>query len=149
MARLRVCVVCLGNICRSPLGEAALVASARQAGLEMDVDSAGTGGWHIGSAPDRRSIRAAARAGWDISRQRARQLTAADLDRFDWILAMDATNLADIAALGTGRAELALFLPDGTGVPDPYHADEDAFDRVVAMLEPAAAHWIARWRTTP
>jgi len=143
---LRVCVVCLGNICRSPLGEAALRAAAEAEGFPLEVDSAGTGGWHAGSPPDARSIRAGARAGWDLREQRARQLQPSDLDNFDWILAMDSANLADLKALGQGRAQCALFLPEGGDVPDPYYAEDDAFDAVVERVRPAAASWIARWK---
>ena len=149
MSRMRVCVVCLGNICRSPLGEAALRAEAEAAGMEIEVDSAGTGGWHAGEAPDVRSIRAAERVGMDISSQRARQLTSEDLDAFDWILAMDEQNKADILALGESRARVALFLPEGGAVPDPYYQDDAAFDRVVALVRPAASVWISRWKTAP
>jgi len=143
---LRVCVVCLGNICRSPLGEAALRAEAEAAGFQLEVDSAGTGGWHIGAPPDARSIRAGARAGWDLRNQRARQLHPSDLEAFDWILAMDGSNLTGIAALGQGRAQCALFLPAGWDVPDPYYEYDAAFDRVVELVRPAAAVWIARWK---
>lgn len=147
MARLRVCVVCLGNICRSPLGEAVLRYQSELQDLDMELDSAGTGSWHVGERPDSRSIAAGARIGLDLTGQRARQLTAADLERFDWILAMDRSNLENILRLGTGRARVALFLPDGGEVPDPYTGDDGDFDAVVQMLLPAADRWIAEWKS--
>ena len=104
--------VCLGNICRSPLAEGAFRAEAERLGLDVEVDSAGTGGWHQGEPPDSRAIAAARRAGVDISGQRARKVTRADFDRFDHIFALDADNLADLEALrpAGSRAQLSLLL---------------------------------------
>ena len=148
MARLRVCVVCLGNICRSPLGEAVLRERAAANGLALDIDSAGTGGWHVGERPDSRSIAAGARIGLDLTDQRARQLNTQDLEEFDWILAMDRSNLQNIQRLGHGRARVELFLTDGGEVPDPYTGDDADFDAVVQMLIPAADRWIALWKSS-
>ncbi len=120
-----------------------------QHGLEgrIDVDSAGTGAWHIGEPPDRRMRQTAARRGYSLDSLRARQLAAGDLETFDLILAMDRENLSDIRRLdATGRhgAKIRLFRefdPDGEGldVPDPYWSGEDGFDEVLTMVERTAA----------
>src|SRR3546814_15777570 len=91
-----VLFVCLGNICRSPLAEAAFSREARRLGLDVDIDSAGTGTWHIGHPPDSRASAVAARNGVDIAHLRARQATADDFRRFDYIVALDAENLPDL-----------------------------------------------------
>ena len=127
--------VCLGNICRSPLAEGAFRAEAARLGLDAEVDSAGTGGWHAGEPPDRRAIDAAKRAGVDISGQRARKVAGADFDRFDHIFALDAENLADLERLrpAGSHARLALLLDhvpgrEGQGVVDPYYGGDGEFD---------------------
>ena len=127
--------VCLGNICRSPLAEGAFRAAAERRGLEVEADSAGTGGWHAGEPPDRRAIAAARRGGVDISRLRARKVSRSDFDRFDHILALDDENLADLEKLrpaGT-RARLSLLLDhvpgrEGQAVADPYYGGDSHFD---------------------
>lgn len=131
-----VLFVCMGNICRSPLAEAALRAEARRRGLDVEVDSAGTGGWHAGEPPDRRAIAAAARQGIDIGHLRARKLTAADFDAFDQIVALDGDNFADLEALRPrgSRAMLSLLLDhargrEGESVADPYYGGDAEFDR--------------------
>ncbi|TFI57375.1 low molecular weight phosphotyrosine protein phosphatase [Sphingomonas parva] len=130
-----VLFVCLGNICRSPLAEAAFRAEARRRGLEVEVDSAGTGDWHVGRPPDRRSIAVAARNGADIAHLRARQVRAADFDRFDHIVALDRDNLATLRRLRPegARARLSLLLDhvegrEGEAVADPYHGEAEHFD---------------------
>jgi protein-tyrosine phosphatase len=102
-----VLFVCLGNICRSPLAEGVLrtVAEERGMGRSVLIDSAGTGGWHAGSAPDPRSISIAARHGIDISGQKARKVSAADFERFDLILGMDRSNTGDLKALAPAGAQ--------------------------------------------
>ena len=109
-----VLFVCLGNICRSPLAEGVLRAVAEERGLgrRVLIDSAGTGGWHIGSAPDPRSISIAARHGIEIAGQKARKVSAADFERFDLILGMDRSNTDDLRALAParGRGRVHLFL---------------------------------------
>lgn len=132
---VRVLFVCMGNICRSPLAEAAFRAEAERAGLEVEVDSAGTGGWHAGQAPDPRAIAAARRGGLEIGHLRARKLGREDFDRFDHIVALDEDNLADLAALkpAGSRARLSLLLDhapgrEGRGVADPYYGGDEGFD---------------------
>ena len=127
--------VCLGNICRSPLAEGAFRAEAARLGLDVEADSAGTGGWHAGEPPDTRAIAAARRGGVDISGQRARKVTRADFERFDHIVALDEENFADLERLRpTGsRARLSLLLDhvpgrEGQAVADPYYGGERHFD---------------------
>jgi protein-tyrosine phosphatase len=131
-----VLFVCLGNICRSPLAEAALRAEAADLGLQVEVDSAGTGDWHIGRPPDRRATAVAQRNGVDISQLRARQVSREDFYRFDHIVALDAQNLADLRALQPpdGRAQLSLLLDhvdgrEGEAVADPYYGQDMHFDQ--------------------
>jgi len=131
----RVLFVCLGNICRSPLAEAALRREAEQLGIELEVDSAGTGDWHIGRPPDHRAAAVALRNGVDISRLRARQVTPEDFQRFDHIVALDAQNLADLRAMepSDSRAKLSLLMDhvegrEGQAVADPYYGTDDCFD---------------------
>jgi protein-tyrosine phosphatase len=131
----RVLFVCLGNICRSPLAEAAFRAEAARIGLKAEVDSAGTGGWHRGEPPDRRATAAARRNGVDISHLRARQVRPDDFDRFDIIIALDGENLADLNALrpAGSRARLSLLLDHvpgraGEAVADPYYGGDGDFD---------------------
>ena len=129
-----VLFVCLGNICRSPLAEAAFRREAVRLGLEVDIESAGTGDWHIGRAPDPRAQAVARLNGVDISGYVARQITPADFRRFTHIIALDAQNLADLEAMRPpdGIAELSLLLDyvegrEGDAVADPYYGDESAF----------------------
>lgn len=158
---MKLLMVCLGNICRSPLAEGALRARLTQARLDwVEVDSAGTGGWHAGEPPDRRSIAIAAEAGVDIRDQRARKLRAADFERFDWLLCADRSVLRDVramapasaAAMGTGSAQSALLLEwagQGAGreVPDPYTGTQEDFRRVWRMVDAAAEAIVRRIAT--
>ncbi len=130
-----VLFVCLGNICRSPLAEAALRAEAQSAGLHMTVDSAGTGDWHVGHPPDQRAQAVALRHGIDISGYRGRQVGAADFHRFSHIFALDADNLKNLRRIrpSDGTADLRLLMDlvpgrEGTGVIDPYYGDDAGFD---------------------
>ncbi|MCC4309312.1 low molecular weight phosphotyrosine protein phosphatase [Alcanivorax marinus] len=150
-----VLFVCLGNICRSPTAEAVFRRRVTDAGLEerIHIDSAGTGDWHIGKAPDRRASAAAARRGYELDRLRARQVSAEDFHRFDLILAMDDNNLADLQALrpADDDALLARFLDvlgeDGPHeVPDPYYGGDDGFDHVLNLVEKASDLWLERLR---
>lgn len=145
---IRVLFVCMGNICRSPTAHAVFRARAGAAGLDrwLDVDSAGTHGFHAGSPPDRRAVRAAAERGYDLSDLRARQVEAADLERFDHVVAMDRSNLQQLEALdggpGSTRPVLLLdFVEDlqGKEVPDPYYGAVNGFDEVLDLVEAGCA----------
>lgn len=149
MAEPAFLFVCLGNICRSPLAEAAFRAAADDAGISVVADSAGTGGWHAGEKPDRRSIAVAAKHGIDISGQRARQVTRDDFDRFDHILALDPQNLADLRRIApaNGRARLRLLLDavpgwEGRAVDDPYYGGPEGFERTWDDVRAAADHLV-------
>ncbi len=146
MSKLRVCFVCLGNICRSPLAEGAFRRHVEAAGLgdRFEIDSAGTGRWHVGEPPDPRSVAEAKKNGVDISRQRARQFVAADLQRFDVVCAMDRNNLRDLLALGEGTAEVAMLLDED--VPDPYYGRGDGFARVWSMVDRGCADLLTALR---
>jgi protein-tyrosine phosphatase len=142
---MKVLMVCLGNICRSPTAEAVLRTKLEAAGLgaQVSVDSAGTGSWHIGSPPDPRSQRHAAKRGYDLSALRGRQVAEADFHRFDLILAMDADNLADLQRLapdGGHRAELRLFAH--VEVPDPYTGGAAGFEQVLDLVETTSDNWV-------
>jgi protein-tyrosine phosphatase len=130
-----VLFVCLGNICRSPLAEAACRQAADAAGLDVKVDSAGTGSWHIGHPPDPRAIAEAERHGIDISGYRGRQVNTSDFDRFDYIFALDDRNLADLQALvpPDSQARVGLLLDlvpslAGQAVADPYFGEAQGFE---------------------
>ncbi len=138
-----VLFVCLGNICRSPLAEAAFRAEAKARGLDVHIDSAGTGDWNLGKAPDPRAQAVARKNGVDIADLRARLVTVDDFDRFDRIVALDAQNLADLKALqpAGSRARLSLLLDHvpgraGDAVADPYYGTDAGFD--VAWAEVSA-----------
>ena len=143
---MRVLFVCLGNICRSPTAEGVLRHKLREAGLadQIEVASAGTGEWHVGQAPDKRSQAAAKLRGYDLSAQRAQQVTRADFSTYDLILAMDKSNLRDLESMQPvkGKAELDLFLrryQSGIDeVPDPYHDSDQGFERVLDLIERAS-----------
>ena len=145
-----VLFVCLGNICRSPLAEAAFRAEAERLGLDVEIDSAGTGDWHLGYPPDPRAAAVAARNGIDISHLRARQVWAGDFRKFDHIVALDAQNLTDLERLrpADGKAELSLLLDhvegrEGQAVADPYYGEESHFDAAWAEVV-AGAEGLAR-----
>ena len=134
MTEPAVLFVCLGNICRSPLAEAAFRAEAAKAGLRVTVDSAGTPDYHVGEAPDPRAIRTAARFGIDISSYRGRQATAADFDRFTHIFAADHANLRNLEWIAppAHSARLSLLLDlvpgrAGEAVADPWYGEEEGF----------------------
>lgn len=141
----RVLFVCLGNICRSPTAHGVFEQKIQSQGLDkrIEVDSAGTASWHQGNLPDTRSMRAAKGRGYSLEHLRARQVTEADFDHFDYILAMDANNLADLKALRPTHftGHLGLFLDFGHAnekeVPDPYHGGEAGFQHVLDLVEDA------------
>lgn len=145
--------VCLGNICRSPLAEGALRAEAARLDLDLIVDSAGTGDWHVDEPPDERAQRTARRYGVDISVLRARQVRPADLCRFTHVIALDHRNMADLRRLAPAdaTAELSLLLDhvsgrEGQSVTDPWFGDEAGFDVTWAEVTAAAAGLVARFR---
>jgi len=150
---MRLLVVCLGNICRSPMAEGALRFRIAEAGLEhlVEVDSAGTGDWHVGEPPDRRAIATAARHGVDISMLRARQLQAADYHRFDWLLCADRSNLRDVRARAPagGRGGIALLREwagqgEGAVIADPYTGGPAQFEEVWRQVDAAARAIVER-----
>lgn len=139
----RILMVCLGNICRSPLAEGIL-----QSKLPKDnfiVDSAGTGGWHAGELPDKRSIETAKNRGLDITYQRARQFKVSDFDTFDYIYVMDMSNYKNVVALTQNNTQKQkvklilneLFPNENIEVPDPYYGGQDGFEQVFDMLDKA------------
>ena len=142
--------LCLGNICRSPLAEGAARAAFAGAGIEARLDSAGTGDWHVGHAPDRRAQAEARRRGADISMLRGRQLSPEDFYRFDRILAADETNLREARAIapadGTARLQLMLDLMPGRAgesVTDPYYGDDGGFAATWDDVRAVAAALVA------
>lgn len=146
--QISVLFVCMGNICRSPTAEGVFRHQVHAAGLagRFVIDSAGTHAYHIGDAPDPRSIEAAARRGYDLSTQRARKVTARDFEAFDHVLAMDRDNLRLlIAACPPGLAhKVGLFMAHAANtpsdvVPDPYYGGGAGFDTVIDYVEDASA----------
>ncbi|MEO1169756.1 MAG: low molecular weight protein-tyrosine-phosphatase [Pseudomonadota bacterium] len=142
--------VCLGNICRSPMAEGAMRAVAENSGATLEIDSAGTGDWHVGHPPDGRARGVALSNGVDIADQRARQIAPGDFDRFDHIVALDRSVLRDLEALrpAGAAARLSLFLDhvegrEGEDVADPYYGEDadfeiawaDAYRGAMALLE--------------
>lgn len=150
---MRILFVCMGNICRSPSAQGVFrrVLAERAPQLQVEIDSAGTHEYHVGSPPDRRAIEAARRRGIDLSALRARQVSVADFDRFDWLLAMDEDNLAELHRLAPSAAHcqrvrlLMEFAPSAArrSVPDPYYGGPQGFEEVLDLLEEAAEGLIA------
>ena len=143
----RVLFVCLGNICRSPTAEVVFREASQKAGLAgIEVASAGLGDWHVGSPPDARAIRHAARRGYDLKPLRARQFTPSDFERFDRIYAMDVSVLDELEAMRPARfsGTLGLFLDVAPhvglrDVPDPYQMGPEGFEHVLDLVEQASA----------
>lgn len=141
----RILAVCAGNICRSPAAEAAIRAAAERVGVDVEVDSAGTGTWSIGNPPHPQSVAAGARRGLTIS-GRARKVNSADFDRFDVIVVMDRANLRDVMTMAPSlehRAKVRLFRTyDPTTVdeevPDPYGGPDDGYDATIEQVTAAA-----------
>lgn len=142
---MRILTVCLGNICRSPTAQAAIEEAAADAGIDVEVDSAGTGDWHIGELPDERMREAAGNAGLDLT-SRARQVEPKDLSAFDLVLPMDRDNLAVLEGMRSDDtvARIELFRswdPSADGdleVPDPYYGGRRGFDEVVEICRRTA-----------
>jgi protein-tyrosine phosphatase len=148
----RVLMVCLGNICRSPTAEAMLRKKVHEAGLDdrIEVDSAGTADYHVDSPPDRRAVAHGEKRGLKMNHLRGRQIGREDFDRFDFILAMDEDNLANLERIrpAGARAKLALLMsyaPQAGAheVPDPYYGGADGFENVLDLAESAADGFIA------
>jgi len=142
---MRILTVCLGNICRSPMAEGVLRQMARERGLAIGTDSAGTSDYHIGEAPDHRAQAAMRERGIDISDLRGRQLEPADFERFDLLLAMDESNLRNMRRIARSKelaAKARLIMDYAPGhpdreVPDPYYGGDEGFSQVYRMLEEA------------
>ena len=132
-------LVCLGNICRSPVADVVLSARVGAAGLDdrVTVASCGTGGWHVGDPMDRRSAATLTAQGYDATRHRAQQYDASWAERFDLLLAMDEQNLADLGGRSARAGLFGDFDPEGPGgvVPDPYYGGAIGFEEVLAMVE--------------
>ena len=147
MGKVSVLFVCLGNICRSPTAHGVFQGMVDSSGFgdAIEVDSAGTGDWHIGHSPDQRTAQVAATKGYDLSQLRARLVTGDDFAQFDYIIAMDRSNLSDLKAMQPSSYQgcLSLFL-DFTAqatyseVPDPYYGGEDGFELVFNLVEEAS-----------
>ena len=135
---MRILFVCMGNICRSPTAEGVMRRLIDEAGLDIEVDSAGTGGWHAGEPPDERATLAARRRGVTLAGA-ARQVKPADFRRFDMLIALDRSNLRDLLALAPDEeaaAKVRLLVADAD-VPDPYYGGDRGFENVLDMVEAA------------
>ncbi|MEX1093242.1 MAG: low molecular weight protein-tyrosine-phosphatase [Acidimicrobiia bacterium] len=147
---MKILVVCLGNICRSPAAEAAIRKAAADAGIDVEVDSAGTGSWHVGDPPHAESVAAGARAGLEVT-GRARKFNSVDFDRYDMILVMDKSNLADLMEMSPSKeaqAKIRLFRTfdpqtDQDEVPDPWGGPEEGYDETIRIVTAAARGLVA------
>ena len=150
---MKVLMVCLGNICRSPLAEGVLKSKLDKIDKDIEVDSAGVSDYHTGEAPDKRAIETAMEFGVDISGQHARRVRPEDFKTFDLILAMDNPVLEDLQEMADGPQELAkvsLFmsysgLKDPSEVPDPYYGGAGGFDNVYKLIDDACERIMDRW----
>lgn len=142
---LRILAVCAGNICRSPAAEAAIREEAAARGVDVDVDSAGTGSWNVGESPNAQAVEAGKRVGLDIQ-GRARKVNIADFDRFDVIVVMDRSNLRDVMSLAPNleaRAKVRLFRTYDSQseldeIPDPYGRSDRVFDETMSVIKSSA-----------
>ncbi|HKT92951.1 MAG TPA: low molecular weight protein-tyrosine-phosphatase [Paraburkholderia sp.] len=155
MKKVSVCFVCLGNICRSPTAEAVMLRLVDEAGLaeRVEVDSAGTGDWHIGEAPDERAQRAGNRRGYNLAPLRARQIAAEDFRRFDLIVAMDDANVSALHDVcpASERDKIRLLMEFASQaqarvVVDPYFGGDAGFEMVLDQCEAACAGLLAALR---
>jgi protein-tyrosine phosphatase len=154
MKRPKILFVCLGNICRSPTAEAVFRSLSLKENFDCEIDSAGTGDYHIGEAPDKRSITAAAGRGYEMSHLRARQVSLEDFYAFDHILAMDESNLANLLDMKPPNSEskVELFLnyskvaTKNKSVPDPYWSGADGFELVLDLIEDASKNLIHKYQ---
>jgi protein-tyrosine phosphatase len=153
-APYRIAVVCLGNICRSPMADVVLTERLAAAGLDVEVVSSGTGDWHVGGPMDRRAAALLTGHGYDATRHRAQQFAPTWFEECDLVLAMDEDNLRDVLALAdeeVPRERVRLFrdfdplATDGDrAVPDPYYGGDDGFDTVLAMIERTSQEIVRR-----
>ncbi|EPM5417877.1 low molecular weight protein-tyrosine-phosphatase [Vibrio parahaemolyticus] len=140
----RILVVCMGNICRSPTGEAVLRAKAKELGVDVDIDSAGTIGYHTGNTPDSRAMAAGKQRGYSFKGMRARQVSVQDFEDFDLVLVADKANLADLLDIcpAEHRHKVSLFLSHSNSsydeIPDPYYGGDDGFELVLDLIEEAS-----------
>lgn len=144
---VKVLFVCLGNICRSPTAHGIFDQLVKKAGLQdqIHIDSAGTSDWHVGKAPDSRTVERARQRGYDLSKLQARQFERCDFDQFDYVLGMDDSNMINMRRLHPGQFDgvFELFLSFGDRkdyreVPDPYYGDGEGFDLVLDLVEQAS-----------
>jgi protein-tyrosine phosphatase len=133
----RILFVCTGNICRSPTAEAVLRHLAKEAGIDVHVESAGTGDWHVGHPPDERAQHHARGRGYDLSAQRARQVERRDFEAFDLIVAMDRGHLRVLERQCPREHRAKLRMLAGRDVPDPYYGGPEGFEHVLDMVEAA------------
>lgn len=140
----KLLVVCMGNICRSPTGEAVLRSKAKELGISVEVDSAGTIGYHSGNPPDARAMQAGKQRGYSFKGMRSRKVTVGDFDEFDMVLAADKANLADLLDICPveQRPKVSLFLSHGDSdydeIPDPYYGGDAGFELVLDLIEEAS-----------
>lgn len=155
---IRVSFVCLGNICRSPMAESVLRYLVAETGLadQIVVDSFGTGGWHVGGGADPRTDEALRRRGYDTG-HRARQISAADIERATWVVGLDQQNVADLRDLAGPDADVGHIrtlrafdpaAPPGAEVPDPYYGDETDFEHALDLIEVACAGLLSELQAT-
>jgi protein-tyrosine phosphatase len=149
--RYRIALVCLGNICRSPMADVVLASMVDDAGLagRVEVTSSGTGGWHVGDPMDRRAAATLTAEGYDATRHRAQQFASAWLEDRDLVLAMDVSNLADLGGASERVRLFRDFDPIGSGgeVPDPYYGGDAGFEEVLTMVERTCATLVAALET--
>lgn len=138
---MKILMVCLGNICRSPLAQGVMEKQAEYLGVDIDVDSAGTAGYHIGKPADPRSIQVGERFGYSLHKQRSRKVTARDFEKFDLILAMDQANYDDLIQISPPQYHhkikrlLSFCDVAELEVPDPYYGGDEAFEQVLDLIE--------------